>query len=87
MKPAVSLVNLTPSSTGFGSLCEGWAGVAVLGHPVHGQAGADDTRQLTWFDRGGRVLGTTGDPAPYVGVALVANAAGNYGRPFRAWIS
>jgi eukaryotic-like serine/threonine-protein kinase len=32
---------------------------------------AEDTRQLTWFDREGQVLGTPGEPAPY-GVVKVS---------------
>jgi Tol biopolymer transport system component/DNA-binding winged helix-turn-helix (wHTH) protein len=46
------------------------ASVSQNGVLVYGQADADAPRQLTWFDRGGQVLGTSGDPAPYVGVAL-----------------
>ena len=46
------------------------ASVSQNGVLVYGQAGADAARQLTWFDRGGQVLGTSGDPAPYVGIAL-----------------
>jgi eukaryotic-like serine/threonine-protein kinase len=46
------------------------ASVSQNGVLVYGQAGADDARQLTWFDRGGQVLGTAGDPDQYVGVAL-----------------
>jgi Tol biopolymer transport system component/DNA-binding winged helix-turn-helix (wHTH) protein len=46
------------------------ASVSQNGVLVYGQAGADTARQLTWFDRGGHVLGTAGDPDRYVGVAL-----------------
>jgi Tol biopolymer transport system component/DNA-binding winged helix-turn-helix (wHTH) protein len=46
------------------------ASVSQNGVLVYGQAGADAARQLTWFDRGGQVLGTPGDPAPYIGIAL-----------------
>ena len=37
---------------------------------MYGQAGADVARQLTWFDRTGRELGTLSDAAPYSGLAL-----------------
>jgi Tol biopolymer transport system component/DNA-binding winged helix-turn-helix (wHTH) protein len=46
------------------------ASVSQNGVLVYGQADADAPRQLTWFDRDGHVLGTAGDPAPYVGIAL-----------------
>jgi len=46
------------------------ASVSENGTLVYGQAGADVTRQLTWFDRTGRKLGTLSDVAPYSGLAL-----------------
>ena len=46
------------------------ASVSENGTLVYGQAGADVARQLTWFDRTGRELGTLGDAAPYSGLAL-----------------
>jgi hypothetical protein len=49
-----------------------YAGVSVSenGTLVYGQADADVARQLTWFDRTGRRLGTLSDAAPYSGLAL-----------------
>ena len=46
------------------------ASVSENGTLVYGQAGADVARQLTWFDRTGRELGTLSDAAPYSGLAL-----------------
>jgi eukaryotic-like serine/threonine-protein kinase len=46
------------------------ASVSQNGVLVYAQTGADAGRQLTWFDRGGHVVGTVGDPAPYAGLAL-----------------
>jgi len=46
------------------------ASVSENGTLVYGQAVGDVARQLTWFDRTGRVLGTVGDAAPYSGLAL-----------------
>jgi Tol biopolymer transport system component/DNA-binding winged helix-turn-helix (wHTH) protein len=46
------------------------ASVSENGTLVYGQAVANVARQLTWFDRTGRVLGTVGDAAPYSGLAL-----------------
>jgi eukaryotic-like serine/threonine-protein kinase len=46
------------------------ASVSENGTLVYGQAIANAARQLTWFDRAGRVLGTLGDAAPYSGLAL-----------------
>jgi Tol biopolymer transport system component len=46
------------------------ASVSENGTLVYGQAVADVPRQLTWFDRTGRVLGTLGDAALYSGLAL-----------------
>ena len=46
------------------------ASVSENGTLVYGQAGADVARQLTWFDRTGRRLGTVSDAAPYSGLAL-----------------
>ena len=40
IKPFRSTLNLTPSSTAFGSLTEGLVGVAELFQAVHGQDGA-----------------------------------------------
>jgi eukaryotic-like serine/threonine-protein kinase len=37
---------------------------------VYGQVAADLPRQLTWFDRSGRMQGTVGDVALYAGLAL-----------------
>jgi dipeptidyl aminopeptidase/acylaminoacyl peptidase len=46
------------------------ASVSESGTLVYGQANADVARQLTWFDRTGRRLGTLSDAAPYTGLAL-----------------
>lgn len=46
------------------------ASASESGTLVYGQAAADVPRQLTWFDRTGHVLGTVGDAARYVGLAL-----------------
>jgi dipeptidyl aminopeptidase/acylaminoacyl peptidase len=46
------------------------ASVSANGTLVYGQAGADLARQLIWFDRTGRQLGTLSDAAPYTGLAL-----------------
>jgi Tol biopolymer transport system component/DNA-binding winged helix-turn-helix (wHTH) protein len=46
------------------------ASVSENGTLVYGPAGADVARQLTWFDRTGRELGTLSDAAPYSGLAL-----------------
>jgi len=46
------------------------ASASENGTLVYGQAVADVPRQLTWFDRTGRVLGTLGDAALYSGLAL-----------------
>jgi eukaryotic-like serine/threonine-protein kinase len=46
------------------------ASASENGTLVYGQAGADVARQLTWFDRTGRELGTLSDAAPYSGLAL-----------------
>ena len=37
--------------------------VSANGTLVYGQAGPDLARQLTWFDRSGRELGTLSEPA------------------------
>ena len=44
--------------------------VSANGTLVYGQAGPDLARQLTWFDRSGRELGTLSEPALYSGLAL-----------------
>jgi eukaryotic-like serine/threonine-protein kinase len=44
--------------------------VSANGTLVYGQAGPDLARQLTWFDRSGRELGTLSEPALYFGLAL-----------------
>jgi dipeptidyl aminopeptidase/acylaminoacyl peptidase len=46
------------------------ASVSANGTLVYGQTGADVARQLTWFDRTGRELGTLSGAAPYSGLAL-----------------
>jgi Tol biopolymer transport system component len=46
------------------------ASVSENGTLVYGQAGADLARQLIWFDRTGRQLGTLSDAAPYSGLTL-----------------
>jgi len=46
------------------------ASLSENGTLVYGQSGADVTRQLTWFDRTGRRLGTLSDAALYTGLAL-----------------
>ncbi|MEO7792019.1 MAG: winged helix-turn-helix domain-containing protein [Vicinamibacterales bacterium] len=46
------------------------ASVSATGTLVYGQAGPDLARQLTWFDRSGRELGTLSEPALYSGLAL-----------------
>ena len=46
------------------------ASVSENGTLVYGQTAADNPRQLTWFDRTGRELGTLSDAAPYSGLAL-----------------
>jgi Tol biopolymer transport system component/DNA-binding winged helix-turn-helix (wHTH) protein len=46
------------------------ASTSENGTLVYGRAVADVPRQLTWFDRSGRVLGTLGDAALYSGLAL-----------------
>jgi hypothetical protein len=46
------------------------ASASENGTLVYGQAGADVARQLTWFDRTGRELGTLSDAARYSGLAL-----------------
>ena len=46
------------------------ASVSQNGTLVYGQAGADLARQLTWFDRTGRELGTLSDAGPYSSLAL-----------------
>ena len=46
------------------------ASASEKGTLVYGQAVADVPRQLTWFARTGRVLGTLGDAALYSGLAL-----------------
>ena len=46
------------------------ASVSENGTLVYGQAGAYVPRQLTWFDRTGRELGTLSDAAPYSSLAL-----------------
>ena len=44
--------------------------VSANGTLAYGQAGPDLARQLTWFDRSGRELGTLSEPALYSGLAL-----------------
>src|SRR5579862_1546402 len=39
-----------------------------------GASGTDETSQLTWYGRDGKMLGTAGDPAPYANVLLSPNA-------------
>jgi Tol biopolymer transport system component/DNA-binding winged helix-turn-helix (wHTH) protein len=46
------------------------ASVSANGTLVYGQADAERARQLTWFDRTGRELGTLGDADQYSGLAL-----------------
>ena len=46
------------------------ASVSQNGTLVYGQADADLARQLTWFDRTGRELGTLSDAGPYSSLAL-----------------
>jgi len=46
------------------------ASVSENGTLVYGRTAADNPRQLTWFDRTGRELGTLSDAAPYSGLAL-----------------
>jgi len=46
------------------------ASLSENGTLVYGQSGADVTRQLTWFDRTGRRLGTLSNAALYTGLAL-----------------
>lgn len=46
------------------------ASASENGTLVYGQAFADVARQLAWFDRTGRELGTLSDAAPYSGLAL-----------------
>lgn len=46
------------------------ASVSATGTLVYGQTAADLARQLTWFDRNGRELGTLSDAAPYSGLSL-----------------
>jgi hypothetical protein len=46
------------------------ASTSENGTLVYGRAVADVPRQLTWFDRTGRVLGTLGDAALYSGLSL-----------------
>src|SRR5678815_5497470 len=45
------------------------ASLSENGTLVYGQSGGDVTRQLTWFDRTGRRLGTLSDAALYTGLA------------------
>lgn len=46
------------------------ASVSENGTLVYAQGGYQETQQLTWFDRAGRVLSTLGDAAPYLNLAL-----------------
>jgi serine/threonine protein kinase/Tol biopolymer transport system component len=46
------------------------ASVSASGTLVYGQSSQQIVSQLTWFDRTGRVLGTVGDAAPYLNLAL-----------------
>jgi serine/threonine protein kinase/Tol biopolymer transport system component len=46
------------------------ASVSENGTLVYAQGGSLGAQQLTWFDRAGRVLGTLGEPAQYINVAL-----------------
>jgi Tol biopolymer transport system component/DNA-binding winged helix-turn-helix (wHTH) protein len=46
------------------------ASVSETGTLVYAPKGFQAAPRLTWFDRRGHVLGTLGEPAPYLGVAL-----------------
>ena len=46
------------------------ASVSENGTLVYASDGSLATRQLTWFDRAGRALGTLGEAAPYINLAL-----------------
>jgi serine/threonine protein kinase/Tol biopolymer transport system component len=46
--------------------------VSATGTLVH-NAGSASLKQLTWFDRSGRTLGTVGEPAAYFSMALSAD--------------
>jgi Tol biopolymer transport system component/predicted Ser/Thr protein kinase len=46
------------------------ASVSENGTLVYAQGGYQERQQLTWFDRTGRALGTLGEAAPYVNLAL-----------------
>ena len=46
------------------------ASVSETGTVVYAPKGSQAAPQLTWFDRRGRVVGTLGEPAPYLSVAL-----------------
>ena len=46
------------------------ASVSENGTLVYARDGSLATTQLTWFDRAGRALGTLGEAAPYINLAL-----------------
>lgn len=46
------------------------ASMSETGTLVYAPKGSQAAPQLTWFDRRGRVVGTVGEPAPYLSVAL-----------------
>jgi serine/threonine protein kinase/Tol biopolymer transport system component len=46
------------------------ASVSENGTLVYGQGSSLGAQQLTWFDRAGRILGTLGEAAPYINLAL-----------------
>jgi eukaryotic-like serine/threonine-protein kinase len=49
--------------------------VSTTGELVYQQAGSQATRQLTWYGRDGKVLGTPGEPGDYNQLALSPDAA------------
>jgi serine/threonine protein kinase len=55
----------------FGSFAASANGVLVY---RGGSSGGDEIAQLTWYGRDGKILGTTGDPAPYANLLLSPDA-------------